>query len=135
MADMLLISTIVRPSAIEGVGLFTLERLRPGKVVWAWDDRFDRIVRKDDAAKLAPAAIEFLDKYATLRPIGYCVCCDNARFINHSEMPNLAYNAFGQVIALRDIQVGEELTENYVVLGEVPSVGALDDTGIFSARR
>ena len=43
---------------------------------------------------------------------------DNSRFINHSETPNSAfdYNKKGR-IALRDIQAGEEITENYYSYG------------------
>lgn len=37
----------------------------------------------------------------------------NLRFINHSEKPNVAYYDSLEVIALRRIRRGEELTHNY----------------------
>lgn len=41
------------------------------------------------------------------------VTCD-LRFINHSEEPNAAYYDDLSVMALRDIQPGEELLHNYM---------------------
>lgn len=38
---------------------------------------------------------------------------DDARFINHSETPNLLCYLDDFVVAARDIEAGEELTENY----------------------
>ena len=37
----------------------------------------------------------------------------NLRFINHSKRPNAAYYDTLEVIALRDIRQGEEITHNY----------------------
>jgi hypothetical protein len=48
---------------------------------------------------------------------------DNARFMNHACEPNAAGTEFGFEVALRDIQAGEELTNDYgsyCVLGEPP---------------
>ena len=38
--------------------------------------------------------------------------CDDGRFTNHSHTPNLIQTSHGSV-ALRDIEVGEELLEDY----------------------
>lgn len=40
------------------------------------------------------------------------LCCDNERFVNHSENPN-SITVGDTSIAARDIAVGEEITENY----------------------
>jgi SET domain-containing protein len=128
----LLTPTEVKPSTIAGLGLFSRITLKIGTVVWSWDERLDRVITRETASTLPREAVEFLEKYSTLRPSGYCCCGDNAQFINHSDNPNLAYDAFGRVIAARAIASGEELTENYAVLGEVPSLGGADGTGSFT---
>jgi uncharacterized protein len=47
----------------------------------------------------------------------YILCCDDARFINHSDTPNLrtdfSLDRHGVDIAARDIEAGEELTIDY----------------------
>jgi hypothetical protein len=45
------------------------------------------------------------------------LCFDDARFVNHSDSPNVAtdyaLDAYGVDVALRDIARGEELTMDY----------------------
>ena len=43
---------------------------------------------------------------------GFKVECD-LRFINHADNPNACYYDDKSVVALRDIQAGEEITHNY----------------------
>ena len=47
----------------------------------------------------------------------YILCCDNARFINHSNTPNIqsdfSTDRYGVDVAARDIETGEELTIDY----------------------
>ena len=39
---------------------------------------------------------------------------DDIRFVNDSNNPNVGYDQItGQIVALRDISAGEELTQNY----------------------
>jgi SET domain-containing protein len=45
------------------------------------------------------------------------LCFDDARFVNHSDTPNIAtdyaQDPYGLDVALRDIEAGEEITMNY----------------------
>jgi SET domain-containing protein len=43
---------------------------------------------------------------------GFHVQCD-LRYINHSSTPNAVYYDNLEVVAMRDIQAGEEITHNY----------------------
>ena len=43
---------------------------------------------------------------------GFHVQCD-LRYINHSNAPNAIYSDTLEVIAIQDIQAGEEMTHNY----------------------
>ena len=50
----------------------------------------------------------------------FILCCDNARFINHSNAPNvgpdLTDDTYGIDTALRDIEPGEEITVDYLLV-------------------
>ena len=50
----------------------------------------------------------------------FILCCDDARFINHHDTPNLRVDfeadSHGVDIAARDIAAGEELTIDYGLL-------------------
>jgi hypothetical protein len=55
--------------------------------------------------------------YVDARLNRFILCCDNARFINHSAAPNLvtdhARDRYGVDIAHADIAPGEEITIDY----------------------
>src|SRR5512142_50974 len=110
---MLIVPTYVDRSQIPkaGLGLFSKYEIARGTTVWKRTPATFKIVEKAVAADLPEEAQAFLRRYATLRPDGWNLACDNSRFINQSETPNLAYDHFGNVIALRKIAAGEEMTE------------------------
>ena len=109
---MLLIATEVRPSA-HGLGLFTLERIPTGAMVWLWDDRTEIVL--PDCKDYPEAFASFLDTYGCIaQGIGLVVNLDNARYMNHADEPNLIERD-GANFAIRDIEIGEELTCDYRV--------------------
>jgi uncharacterized protein len=115
----LLVSVVVQPSPIHGLGTFAVAPIAKGTPVWRFTPGFD--------LDIDPAALErqpghfrkVLLHYGYLdtRLQRYILCCDDARFINHSAEPNLAsdYSAdrYGVDVAARDIARGEELTIDY----------------------
>lgn len=109
---MLLIATEVRPSA-HGLGLFTLERIVAGAMVWRWDDRTEIIL--PDIGAYPEAFASFLDTYGYVaQGIGLVINLDNARYMNHADEPNLIERD-GANFAVRAIEIGEELTCDYRV--------------------
>ena len=113
---MLLVSTYVAPSEVEGVGVFAAEKIRKGTVVWRLEPNFDRLIPIDKYHSSPAYLKELLDRYAYPSPdkpdfIVYEV--DNGRFMNHSEAPNTDFSDSGGAKALRDIEPGEEITCNY----------------------
>ena len=99
---MLLVRTEVRSSPIHGRGLFAAERIREGRWVWCFEPRVDQI------GAVASEHFSWRTEY------GYVTPGDDARYINHSKTPNLWTMAgLAPVVAVRDIEAGEELTENY----------------------
>lgn len=113
---MLLVSTYVAASAVEGVGVFAAEPIRKGQLVWRLDPTFDRLIPVDKYLSAPPFLKELLDRYAYPSPDkpGFIVYeVDNGRFMNHSEAPNTDFSDAGGATALRDIAPGEELTCDY----------------------
>jgi SET domain-containing protein len=113
---MLLVSTYVGPSAIEGVGVFASEPIRRGTAIWCLDERFDRVLSAADVEGLSPEQREFVDRYGyphAMRPGMTIVELDNGRFMNHSTAPNTDFSSPHTGVALRDIAAGEELTCDY----------------------
>ena len=105
-------------SKIHGLGLFAVKPILKGVIIWKFDGRIDQIIKFDDALALDP------ERQAILRQYAYCthdlewvLCGDTAIFMNHSDTPNTqaAYETskYGEDIAARDIEAGEELTCNY----------------------
>ena len=91
-------STYVADSRIHGKGLFAARRIRAGTVIGRLRVR---PVRGDGTYVL------WLDEQRAVE-----VICD-LRFINHAERPNACYYDDLSVVALRDIEIGEEITHDY----------------------
>jgi len=131
---MLRVSTYLDRSPIHGIGLFSKDPICKGHLVWQFDLHMDRIFRAD-WSELDPLGLKyktelrnFLDTYSTLdaNKLWRVLCLDDARFMNHSESPNLVSNAWhldelpgdgilydAAKFARRDIEPGEELTIHY----------------------
>ena len=112
---MFLIRTRVGPSAIHGVGVFAREAVPAGTVVWRYDPAFDRIVTAAEVDGAPPAFRAYLDAYAyPSADLGGAtvLCCDDAKFLNHSDDPNTVERPFASVAA-RPIAAGEEITCDY----------------------
>lgn len=119
---MILVPVYVDKSAIHGLGVFAAEPIPRGTQVWRFTPGFD--------LELDPAEVErqpkrFREKllhygYVDPRLDRYILCCDDARFLNHSDWPNLepdfTLDRHGVDIAVRDIRAGEELTTDYAFL-------------------
>jgi len=116
---MLLVRTTLAPSAIHGYGLFADERIPNGTLIWEFTPNFDLVFESNALNELPIVAMNLIKHYAykSLKDQKYVLCCDNARFTNHSEYPNTIHDQDikGQVIAAKDIEIGEEITTNYKV--------------------
>jgi uncharacterized protein len=116
---MLLVRTTLGPSKIHGLGVFAAEPIAAYTVVWSFTPGFDLERDPADVDALPEHLRErllhygYVDKYLTR----YVLCCDDARFFNHSDEPTLVSDRsaarHGVDRAARDIAVGEELTVNY----------------------
>lgn len=114
---MLFFDTELRLSPIHGIGVFLLEPVRKGEVVWRFDSRLDRIYSEAELASLPERTQTFLRTYSTWHQATgiWVLCGDNGRHFNHSDTPNTVSDAiaFGQDIASEDLPAGTELTSDY----------------------
>ena len=111
---MLLVKHYIGISPIHGTGVFASEFIPKGTITWRLEDRFDKIVKPEDMNGLPLSARQFLEMYALYCEDvqGYVLCSDHAKHMNHSLQANTrAHDDYD--IAVRDIQVGEEITCNY----------------------
>ena len=88
----------IKSSVIHGKGLFATQRIASGAVIGVIEGRPTR----DDG----PHVLWLTED------LGFHVLND-MRYINHCSDPNAAYFDDGEVIALRDILPGQEITHNY----------------------
>lgn len=112
---MLLIKTKTHVSDIDRIGLFADEFIPQGTITWRFLEGFDQRLPRSILNELsAPAREQFL-KYGYLDSdhMLYELCADDARFFNHSDVPNTGSISNDSDVALRDIQPGEELTCDY----------------------
>ena len=92
----------VRESPLHGRGLFATQHI-PEDTVIGW-----LVTEKAPDHELDGPYVLWIDGDKPVR-----VTCD-LRFINHSSEPNAAYYDDLSVVALRDIEPGEELLHNYM---------------------
>jgi len=115
---MFLVHTSLRPSPIEGLGCFAEEPIRKGQVVWQFDSRLDLKIPLSTMHDFPQAIQAHFRTYTYVVEINgeeiMVYCADLSKHMNHSDTPNLMDTPDNlQEIALRDIEIGEELTCNY----------------------
>jgi SET domain-containing protein len=117
---------VLRPSPIEGVGVFALRDIPAG-----CRDLFSPPAATDEFVAVPRAEVEALPPHARQMVETYCLYdaahywvpregfrrMDLSLFLNHSDQPNVAAIDDGAWFeALRDIAAGEELTVDYGTL-------------------
>ena len=100
-----------------GLGLFAKEFISKDSVVWEFVDGLDIKISMNEFNALNDAQKEYFKKYAWIEKSddGEEFMCSNAdlsNFINHSNSPNIV-SAGSSSVAIRDIQVDEEIFINY----------------------
>ncbi|HKO44470.1 MAG TPA: SET domain-containing protein [Pyrinomonadaceae bacterium] len=115
---MLLVRTKLKASPIHGFGLFAAERVPAGQVIWRFTPGLDAALPLENIFSQPLVIQGFISRYCSLDPTRNCfiVYVDDARFINHSFQPNVWLDKQQDIlIAAKDIESGEEITEDYSV--------------------
>jgi len=111
---MLLVRHFVKPSPIHGLGVFLLQTVPAGMVVWRYDPMFDIEISAHTVAKFQQEEAETIfhhAEYLTERQI-FRLGNDADIFMNHSYWPSLLDRG-DEMVASQDLEVGDELTCNY----------------------
>jgi SET domain-containing protein len=115
---MFIVRTSLRPSPIDGVGCFAEEPIKKGQVVWQFDPRFDIRIPFSELSSLPLVMQEQLMKYSYVELVEgqetMVFSADLSKHVNHSDHPNVSGSPDNSKdIAVRDIEVGEEITCDY----------------------
>jgi hypothetical protein len=103
-----------------GYGVVATQFIPAGTITWVLD-KLDREFSPLEFQNMEPVYQDILDTYTFRNNNGNLVLCwDNGRFVNHSFNSNCLSTAYDFEIAIRDIHVGEQLTDDYGYLN-IPS--------------
>jgi SET domain-containing protein len=118
---MLTVKTFIGKSSIQGTGLFLAEPVKEGTVTWIFDPSVDVLLDPLIVDLFSEEERAFVERYGYLSRVSglYVLCGDDSKFMNHSLSPTTAgiypsdLHPEGADVAVRDLDVGEELTCNY----------------------
>ncbi len=110
-----------------GNGVVATKLIPKGTITWVMDP-LDREFTKEQYQQLDSQFRDILDTYTFRNNKGnYILCWDHGRFVNHSFKSNCLTTAYDFEIAIRDIQPGEELTDDYGYLNISEPFEAADE--------
>jgi SET domain-containing protein len=117
---MMMVETILKPSAIHGIGVFLAVPVPRGGLIWRFDSRVDRVYTTAEVNSLPAHVQRYLRTYSTWHEASqlFVLCGDNGRYFNHSDSPSTVSNAisFGEDHAARNLAAGDELTSDYATI-------------------
>jgi len=119
---MLLIPVRVDRSPVHGLGVFAVDRIPAGTQVWKFTPGFDLALDREMLDGQPAHFRRVMLHYGYIDPAlnRFILCCDDYRFVNHSDTPNVRVDKradpYGVDVAARDIEAGEELTLDYGVV-------------------
>ncbi|HMB99633.1 MAG TPA: SET domain-containing protein [Flavobacteriaceae bacterium] len=110
-----------------GYGVVATELIPAGTITWVLD-KLDREFTPLDLQSLETIYQDILDTYTFRNNSGnFVLCWDNGRYVNHSFNSNCLTTAYDFEIAIRDIQQGEQLTDDYGYLNISQPFRAIDE--------
>lgn len=96
-----------------GYGVVATEFIPAGTITWVLD-KLDREFSPKEFEAMHPLYQNILDTYSFRNNKGNLILCwDHGRYVNHSFNSNCLTTAYDFEIAIRDINAGEQLTDDY----------------------
>lgn len=96
-----------------GYGVVATKFIPKGTITWSLD-KLDRIFTPLEIIDMDEIYKNIISKYTFRDKCGnFILCWDNGRYVNHSFRSNCITTAYEFELAVRDIHVGEELTDDY----------------------
>lgn len=113
-----------------GYGVVTTQFIPRGTITWALD-KLDREFTPFEVHQMDDFHKDIVTTYTFRNSKGnFVLCWDNGRFVNHSFNSNCISTAYDFEIAVRDIEAGEQLTDDYGYLNITEPFEALPEGGI-----
>lgn len=96
-----------------GYGVVASKFIPKGTITWVQDE-LDQVFSPQEVSAMHEMNRQMMDKYSFRNSQGnYILCWDLAKYVNHSFKSNCLSTAYDFEIAIRDIQQGEQLTDDY----------------------
>ena len=112
---------------IIGYGVVAKKFIPRGTITWVQDD-LDQVLSQNEVANMHPRVQDQVEKYSFRNNKGELVLCwDLAKYVNHSFNANCLSSAYDFEMAVRDIQPGEQLTDDYGYLNITEPFKAVDE--------
>lgn len=112
---------------VVGYGVVAKKFIPKGTITWV-QDALDRVILAEEVENMHPKVQEQVDKYCFRNNKGHLVLCwDQAKYVNHSFNANCLSSAHDFELAVRDIQPGEQLTDDYGYLNISEPFKAIDE--------
>jgi hypothetical protein len=109
--------TVVRTvNDVIGVGVFATRRIPRGTITWVRDP-MDMALPHDLVLQMDPLQKAIIHRYAWREQDDWILCWDHGRYVNHACDANCIGVGVQYEVAIRDIEEGEELTDDYRSLG------------------
>ena len=110
-----------------GYGVVATKKIPKGTITWVLD-KLDREFTIEQFNAMDPLYQNILDTYTFKNNQGNLVLCwDHGRYVNHSFNSNCLSTAYDFEIAIRDIEPGEQLTDDYGYLNISHPFRAIDE--------
>lgn len=112
---------LVPINEVVGEGVIATHTIPRGSLVWVMD-ALDQAMPESEIAQLPASWAPLVDRWTFSDGRRHRVLLwDHGRYVNHSCAPNCGGTEFGFEIALRDIEAGEQLSNDYATLFMGPS--------------
>ncbi len=97
----------------KGFGVVATRLIPKGTITWVQDE-LDIVFTPEEPDNFKSLSRELLEKYSFRNSKGeHILCWDIAKYINHSFRSNCLSTGYNFEVAIRDINVDEELTDDY----------------------
>ncbi|MBK7872187.1 MAG: SET domain-containing protein [Saprospiraceae bacterium] len=115
---------------VVGYGVFATDFIPKGTITYV-KDSLEMEVSPTEYLLHPPAMQEVIEKYSYIDERGYrIISWDFAKYINHCCNCNSMSTGYGFEIAIRDIQAGEEITDEYGIFNLTEPMELVCDKGV-----
>lgn len=110
-----------------GYGVVATKCIPAGTITWVLD-KLDREFSPKEVDEMEQVYQDILNTYTYRNNKGnFVLCWDHGKYVNHSFEANCLSTAYDFEVAIRDIEVGEQLTDDYGYLNITKPFRGIDE--------